>query len=199
MTQPSGSPGAAGATGATGATGPPPGGRPAGHPDASTEEGRRLLVRALNSRLPTKRAIAQGVLRNVAGEVLFCQLTYKREWDLPGGVVDPSESPATCVVREVFEELGVEVTVRRLLAVNWLPPWRGWDDAVLFLFDLGTVPDDFLARARLLPREIRAVHWRSPGDAEPHLAPYTARMLEVALDLEHPAYLENSEHRGTGG
>jgi 8-oxo-dGTP pyrophosphatase MutT (NUDIX family) len=165
-------------------------------PDVSTEEGRRLLVRALNARLPTKRAISQGVLRNAAGEVLFCQLTYKREWDLPGGVVDPSESPATCLVREVSEELGVDVVVHRLLAVNWLPPWRGWDDAVLFLFDLGTVPDGFLDRASLLPREIRAVHWRRPADAAAHLAPYTARMLEVALDLDHPAYLENSEHHG---
>lgn len=164
-------------------------------PDTSTKEGRRALIRVLNTRLPTKRNIAQGVLRNEAGEVLFCQLTYKREWDLPGGVVDPSESPATCLAREIFEELGVEVEVHGLLAVNWLPPWRGWDDAVLFLFDLGVAPPELLEDATLLRREIRSVHWAATSDAAAHLAPYTARMLEVVDGLEHTAYLENSERR----
>ena len=81
------------------------------------------------------------MLRNPAGEVLLCELSYKKEWDLPGGVVDPGESPATCVEREVEEELGIQVTAGRLLAVNWLPPWRGWDDALLYLFDLGEPRD----------------------------------------------------------
>ena len=104
-----------------------------------TEAKRLAGIRFLNARLPKKRLIAQGVLRSPDGRLLLCELTYKRDWDLPGGVVDPGESPATCVVREIEEELGLAVTVHGLLAVNWLPPYRGWDDALLCLFDLGTV------------------------------------------------------------
>ena len=125
-------------------------------PAPGTPEG---FTAMLDSALPIKRAIAQGVLRNERGEVLLCELAYKREWDLPGGVVDPNESPADCVVREVQEELGITVRPRGLLAVDWMPPWLGWRDAVLLVFDLGTSPSDLVERAVLEHREIRALHW----------------------------------------
>ena len=158
-----------------------------------TERDRLRRIAILNARLPKKRNIAQGLLRNPAGEVLLCELSYKKEWDLPGGVVDPGEPPAGTVVREVEEELGIDVAVQGLLAVNWLPPWRGWDDAHLFLFDLGVHDTGELDPARFLRREIAGVHWVDPRHAGPHLAPYTARMLEVTAGAEHTLYLENSE------
>ena len=150
------------------------------------------FARVLNTTLPTKRAIAQALIRNDAGEVLLCQPTYKRFWDLPGGVVDPSESPATAVVREIREELSLEGTVRSLAAVTWLPPWRGWDDATLFVFDV-QVPSE---PTRLQPREIKAVHWRAVDDAGAHTADYTARLIERAVraidDRTGAVYLENA-------
>jgi 8-oxo-dGTP diphosphatase len=161
-----------------------------------SEEERLRRIAILNTRLPTKRTIAQGLLRNTAGQVLLCELSYKLEWDLPGGVVDPGESPATCVEREIEEELGLRVTAGRLLAVNWLPPWRGWDDAMLYLFDLGVHEDGELDPALFLRREIAGAHWRTVEDAGAHVAPYTARMLRVVADTEHTAYLENSEPVG---
>ncbi len=162
-------------------------------PRTETERERLRRISILNARLPRKRTIAQGVLRDPEGRVLLCELSYKKEWDLPGGVVDPGESPATCVEREIREELGIEVRSGRLLAVNWLPPWRGWDDALLYLFDLGVHDDGELDPSLFLRREIAGAHWRMVAEAASHVAPYTARMLEVAVDAEHPAYLENSE------
>ena len=44
-----------------------------------------------------------------AGRVLLCQLTYKQDWDLPGGVVEVGESPQLAVGREVEEELGLTI------------------------------------------------------------------------------------------
>lgn len=167
-------------------------------PDLSTEAGRLAFNRILNDRLPVKRNIAQGLLRNEAGEVLLCQLTYKADWDLPGGVVDPRESPAGCVVREVEEELSIEVAAGPLLAVNWLPPYRGWDDAVLFLFDLGVLDAAGARLFSLLQREIRAVHWVAPDTVADHVAPYTAAMLSHVLANPGPtAYLEDSRPTGS--
>mgnify|MGYP006201630859 CR=1 FL=1 len=102
-----------------------------------------------------------------------------------------------CVEREVREELGLDVRVQGLLAVNWLPPYRGWDDALLCLFDLGRVPEDTLERAVLQRREIKAVHWADAETIEERTAGYTAEMLAgVALDgREDTAFLENSVHR----
>jgi ADP-ribose pyrophosphatase YjhB (NUDIX family) len=157
------------------------------HPDS-----REGFIALLNSSLPTKRAIAQGVLRDAAGRVLLCELTYKAEWDLPGGVVDPLESPAQCVAREVREELGVDVEVRSLLAVNWLPPWRGWADATVFVFDLGVADADLLARSILQRREIRAIHFAAEEEWEPRVAPYNQRLLAFLSAHAGPtAYLED--------
>ena len=98
-------------------------------------EGFRAL---LNSFLPRKRAISQMLVRDGDGRVLLCQLTYKQDWDLPGGVVEVSESPQLAVSREVEEELGLTVPAGRLLLTDWLPPWSGWDDALCLVFDGGS-------------------------------------------------------------
>lgn len=146
----------------------------------STEAGRAAFVATLNERLPRTRLLAQGLVRDDAGRVLLCELTYKREWDLPGGVVDPHESPAATLTREVREELGLDVGVGPLLAVNWLPPYREWDDALLLVFDLGVHPD-LADRARLQRRELRGLHWVAPSDLDRHVAPYVARHLTSLL------------------
>jgi len=160
-----------------------------GDPPPESHEG---FIAMLNSNLPTKRAIAQGVLRDGDGRVLLCELTYKREWDLPGGVVDPSESPADCVAREIREELGIDVAVHGLLAVNWLPPWRGWSDATAFIFDLGVADDGLVQRTTLERREIRGLHWVGEEELEGRVAPYNQRLLAFLGTHAGPAaYLED--------
>ena len=72
-------------------------------PRCTSPEGFRAL---LNSFLPRKRAISQMLVRDQDDRVLLCRLTYKQDWDLPGGVVEVGESPQLAVAREVEEELG---------------------------------------------------------------------------------------------
>ncbi|MGC1208991.1 MAG: NUDIX hydrolase [Ornithinimicrobium sp.] len=164
---------------------------------------RQAFLAMLNATLPTKRVIAQGLIRNELNDVLMCQLTYKQEWDLPGGVVDPHESPAGALAREISEELGVEVHAGALLAIDWLPPYQQWDDAVLLVFDLGVYPD-LPGRARLQPTEIAGLHWCDTAQIQQRAAPYVARLLtqlrstvgnearaESSVGLDGPAYLED--------
>lgn len=125
-------------------------------PPANSREG---FIALLNAGLPTKRVISQGLLHDADGRVLLCRLTYKPEWDLPGGVVEVGESPADGLVRELQEELGITVTVRGLVTVNWLPAWRGWDDACVFLFDLGVADASVVDTMNLQPTEIAGVEW----------------------------------------
>ncbi|WP_238348497.1 NUDIX hydrolase [Ornithinimicrobium pratense] len=146
----------------------------------------------LNATLPRKRVIVQGVADDGAGRFLLCELTYKAHWDLPGGVAEPAESPVTSLERELREELGLDLPVGELVAVDWLPPYRQWEDAVLLVFDLGSVPD-LVERAVLQPSELRAVHWTRPEQAADHVAPYVARLLDALADRPpgHCLFLED--------
>ena len=158
-------------------------------PAADSRDG---FIAMLNAGLPRKRVISQAVVRDPAGRVLLCELTYKSEWDLPGGVVEPLESPATGLSRELREELGIDVGIGELLTVNWLPAWRGWDDACLLVFDGGTLPAEATATMSLQPAEIHAVHWCTPDVVRDRATAATVRLLDALADPgRRGGYLED--------
>ncbi len=152
-------------------------------PPLSEPESFRSL---LNSFLPRKRAISQMLLRDEAGRVLLCQLTYKRDWDLPGGVVEVGESPRLAVQREVEEELGLAVAPGDLLLTDWLPPWGGWDDAVCLVFDGGTLPATALDDVVKQEREIRDVRFCTLEEVDGLAADFTARRVRAAVSGTQP-------------
>jgi RimJ/RimL family protein N-acetyltransferase/8-oxo-dGTP pyrophosphatase MutT (NUDIX family) len=159
-------------------------------PPITEPEGFRAL---LNSFLPRKRAISQLLVRDHAGRVLICQLTYKRDWDLPGGVVEVGESPQLAAGREVQEELKLGLDAGPLLLTDWLPPWGGWDDAVCLVFDGGEHDAGILERIEKEPREIRAAEFATVEQVRERCADFTARRIESALaNLAGggPAYVE---------
>ena len=156
-------------------------------PPATSREG---FIALLNAGLPTKRVISQGLLRDETGRVLLCRLTYKSEWDLPGGVVEVGESPGVGLVRELQEELGVDVTLGDLVTVNWLPAWRGWDDACIFVFDLGTVPSTWTEGLVLQPTEIAGVEWCDEATWRAHATSAAVELLTAVTAGGIPAYRE---------
>ena len=141
----------------------------------------------LNSFLPRKRAISQLLVRDTEGRVLLCELTYKRDWDLPGGVVEVGESPKLAVAREVREELGLDLEPDDLLLTDWLPPWGGWDDAVCLVFDGGSHDASILDEVVRQEREIRAARFCTPDEVHTHCADFTSRRVMAALANVHRA------------
>ncbi|WP_307816581.1 NUDIX hydrolase [Nocardioides limicola] len=161
-------------------------------PAPDTPDGFRGL---LNSFLPRKRGISQLLLRDPADRVLLCQLTYKPDWDLPGGVVEVGESPQLAAGREVGEELAIDVKSGRLLLTDWLPPWGGWDDAICLVFDGGVHDPDLVDRAVRDEREIKAIRFATVAEVQELCSDYTARRVEAALaaanDPDAPSYTES--------
>jgi RimJ/RimL family protein N-acetyltransferase/8-oxo-dGTP pyrophosphatase MutT (NUDIX family) len=141
----------------------------------------------LNSFLPRKRAISQLLVRDPDRRVLLCQLTYKQDWDLPGGVVEVGESPQLAVTREVEEELGLKLEAGSLLLTDWLPPWGGWDDALCLVFDGGVHDAGILDRVVAEVREIRSAAFCTVDEVRERAADFTARRVEAALANVDPA------------
>lgn len=125
---------------------------------------------------------AAGVLYvDPADNVLMVQASYKQHWDLPGGVVEPGESPMDAAVREVKEELGVVREVGRLLVVDYLPATaaRGALTAYIFQgmpFDTRLITVDGV--------EVIGWDWCDAADRAEYTAtaPIFRRRLEYAID-----------------
>ncbi|WOX11335.1 NUDIX hydrolase [Streptomyces sp. N50] len=95
-----------------------------------------------NAKQARKRVAADVLLRDHSGRVLLVNPTYKPGWDLPGGMAEANEPPEQTVVRELHEELGLDVVVRGLLVVDWVAPHGPWDDQIAFVFDGGVLDLD---------------------------------------------------------
>jgi RimJ/RimL family protein N-acetyltransferase/8-oxo-dGTP pyrophosphatase MutT (NUDIX family) len=145
-------------------------------PEPMSREG---FIPMLNSWLPRKRVIAQILVRDPSDRVLVCELTYKRDWDLPGGVVEVGESPRDGARRELVEELGsqVPISVGPLLGVDWLPAWRGWDDACTLVFDGGCHPPELLMSLVLEQRELKRVDFLDKAQLAKRCTSATARRI----------------------
>jgi 8-oxo-dGTP diphosphatase len=60
---------------------------------------------------------AAAIVRDEAERILLIRRSDNGSWSLPGGMMEPGERVADCVVREVREETGLEVEVVRLVGV----------------------------------------------------------------------------------
>jgi 8-oxo-dGTP diphosphatase len=147
----------------------------------------------MNSALPKKRLIAHVLFRDLLGRVLLCETQFKPDWELPGGIVEPYETPRQGAIREVTEELGIESAVGRLLVVDWMPPYLGWDDAIEMIFDGGLVGEDDLAAWSLQPTEIKRVALVDLDTAAGLVTPLAHRRLVLAASLgpDEMAYTED--------
>lgn len=72
----------------------------------------------MNSVLPRKRLIAHVLVTDSAGRVCLLETTFKDDWELPGGIVNVNEPPRAGAVREIQEELGLDVAVGRILVAD---------------------------------------------------------------------------------
>jgi mutator protein MutT len=79
----------------------------------------RLLTRIIPSDMFSKRypVSVKGIIFSNNKIVLL--KNERNEWELPGGKLDPNETPEQCLVREIKEELNIDTEIDSLIDV-WM-------------------------------------------------------------------------------
>jgi len=138
--------------------------------------------------------VAAGALfRDAGGRVLLVKPHYKPGWEIPGGRVEPGETPAEACAREVAEELGLTITVGPALVVDWAPhPVDG--DKLLFVFDADPLTDAQHEAIHFADGEITKWEYVALADLADYVVPRLARRLRAATPGEI-RYLEHGLQR----
>ncbi|MGW6413784.1 NUDIX domain-containing protein [Streptomyces sp. NPDC055055] len=146
---------------------------------------------------------ASVLITNVRGEVLVEHVDYlDGTCLLPGGAVDPGESPARAAARELVEELGVSVVIDRGLAVDHVspeavgaPPEMRFPGEILHVFDGGVWDAGRIAAIRLPGHEVVSVEFVEPARLPDLLYPRDARRalsaLRARVNAAGPVLLED--------
>jgi ADP-ribose pyrophosphatase YjhB (NUDIX family) len=125
--------------------------------------------------------------------IMLVQPAYKDMWEIPGGYVEPSESPLAACIREVHEELGIKPPIGQLLVVDWAPN-QGEGDKMLFVFDGGRLSAEDQAQIRLESSELRSYAFYDAEDLVDMLIPRLARRLILAVSARQQGRTLYAEH-----
>ncbi|MER6304850.1 NUDIX hydrolase [Streptomyces sp. NPDC001739] len=139
---------------------------------------------------PTAETLAAGVLLfDDQDRVLLVDPTYKAGWEFPGGIVERGEAPTHAGVREVAEELGIELPCTpRLLVLDWEAPRPPGYGGLRLLYDGGMLSDDRISKLLLPGAELRAWRFVTEAEAETMLPPVRWNRLRWALRAREQGY-----------
>lgn len=124
------------------------------------------------------------VVRDAAGALLLQRRADNGAWELPGGGIDPGEPPALALVREVWEETGLVVRPRRIVAVlggasefRYLYPNGDVVEYTVILFTADRVRGELTARD-----ETTEARFLDAGEVKLVAGPHVTALLSAVGD-----------------
>jgi 8-oxo-dGTP diphosphatase len=146
---------------------------------------------ALWADVPRIPASAGALIRDEDGRLLILKPTYKKNWTIPGGQIEPhDESPWEACRRETFEECGLRVEYGRLACVDFLRVNRTRPGGVRFLFDCGAFDATQLRAIVLDGSEIEAHRFVDLPEALELLSGPLRRRVSAVAGETQCLYLE---------
>ena len=130
---------------------------------------------------PKKRMAAGALFFDAAGRLLVVNPAYTDGWNLPGGAVEVDESPKEGCAREVREELGLDVPIGRLVAVDYTSTDAHGEEKLVFTFDGGTLDRATIERIVLPADKLSAFRFVAPEEAVTTVIEKMAGRLPCAL------------------
>ncbi|MFA5099110.1 MAG: NUDIX hydrolase [Candidatus Paceibacterota bacterium] len=104
--------------------------------------------------LPKKKMGAGVFFFNNKEELLILKPNYKDHWTIPGGSVEKDESPRHAAIREVKEELNLDIPKPRFLCVDYVmePGYKG--ESLQFFFYGGILSDEQIRSIKIQEEEL---------------------------------------------
>ncbi|MEU8114922.1 NUDIX hydrolase [Micromonospora sp. NPDC048986] len=141
----------------------------------------------------TPRVAAGALFFDDEGRVLLVRPSYKKHWDIPGGYVEPGESPRTACLREIEEELGLTTAVGPMLVVDWAPAEHE-GDKLLFIFDAGTLTREQVQAIHFADGELTDWRYVTADDLEHYGPPRLTRRIRTAIASRNSGNATYAEH-----
>ena len=144
--------------------------------------------------LPKKRMAAGCLLFDEGGRVLLLKPAYKETWEIPGGIVEEGESPRSGCQREVFEEIGIEHAIGRLLVVDYNSASSVKTDSLMFIFNGGVLKPSEIEGISLNAEELSDYSFFAKYELPQELSPTLNKRILAAwghYEEGTDVYLEN--------
>ena len=125
-----------------------------------------------------------GVILNKDNEVLLLKHTYRQTpWSLPGGYLKRGEHPREGIAREILEETGFEVEIKRLV--------RTWHDKSSARLDIGGY--GIFVKGRFKSSAEVSDYQFFPFEKLPHIGTKQKKLIELVLreEKKHPTQTKN--------
>ncbi|QQS60356.1 NUDIX hydrolase [Candidatus Falkowbacteria bacterium] len=147
------------------------------------------------SNLPKKRMGSGIILLNEHNEILLTKSPYKDYWTVPGGSVDENESPRRACIREIKEEIGLDILDVRFMCVDYQNNSEK-GESLQFLFYGGILTQQQIHAITLQEEEISEYTFLPLLEAQKLLGKLLGIRIEKCLEAyknNQALYLENAE------
>lgn len=115
------------------------------------------------------------------GAICIVEPTYKTLWHFPGGTIEADESPSSGCDRELREELGLNMPLKRLLCIDWLIEDDDPHGALQFIYDGGVLTSDTIDSITLPPDELRSARFVAHSLLSGYISERNQLRLDAAL------------------
>ena len=115
---------------------------------------RRNKMKDYYKNLPKKRMGVGALLFNEKRQFLIVKPNYKTEWSIPGGVVEENESPLIACIREVKEEIGLDIESFNFLAVEYKKGTNDKSESLQFIFSTVELSQSQILKIRIDGKEL---------------------------------------------
>jgi len=146
--------------------------------------------------LPKKRMSAGVLILDQQDEILIVKPAYKDYWSIAGGIVEANESPRQACLREVKEEIGLDLATLQFLCVDYKTNSGKVGEGLHFLFFGGKLTLEQIKQIKVDGQEIVDFRFMKLDEVLPLLAekmrPRLPKALE-AINNNSAFYLEDGK------